>query len=352
MKTCFVLLIALLAFTIQATAKPDRQDKDAKKGKSDLITKDAQKAIDAGLAWLARQQADDGSFGTNAYRGNVAVTGLVGSAFLSAEPSEANDKIIAKAVQYLLKSEDANRPGFINNQRAAFHGPMYGHAFAVHFLADAHPRLSDKNQQKAVKEMLERATKLIVNAQNNEGGWRYNPQPQDADISVTACQISALHAVRKTGIDVPKKSIDQAIVYVKKCQDANSGGFRYQAFGAGGGPGFARTGAGLASLTVFGAKDDEATKKGMAYLKRVGMGKDFGGEAMHFFYGHYFAAVGMWNAGEKEFREWYPTIRDELVKRQKDGHWEQNLMCTHYCTANALIILQMPEGRLESLKQK
>jgi Prenyltransferase and squalene oxidase repeat len=267
MKTRFVMLIAFLAFAIQANAKPDRPAVDAKKGASDLINKDAQKAIDTGLSYLAKQQRADGSFGTGAYAGNVAVTGLVGLAFLSAERTEANDKLIADAAKYLLSCEDANRPGFLNGQKAALHGPMYSHGFAVQFLGDAHGRLSDKKQQKEVKALLERSVKLIVDSQNKEGGWRYNPQPIDADISVTACQVAALHASRKAGIDVPKATLDNALQYVKNCHDKNSGGFRYQTFG--GGPGFARTAAALASLNALGAKDDEAAKKGTGYLKKT-----------------------------------------------------------------------------------
>jgi Prenyltransferase and squalene oxidase repeat len=348
MKTRVLMLIALLSLAIQASAKPDRPPVDQRKARSDLITNDAQKAIDTGLVCLAKQQAADGSFGTNAYKGNVAVTGLAGLAFLSAEPSENNDKVIANAVKYLLANEDANRPGYLISPNGFNHGPMYGHAFAVQFLADAHSRLGDKKQQKEVKALLDRSVKLIVKAQNNEGGWRYNPVPQDSDLTVTACQVAALHAARKAGIDVPKATLDNAIKYVKSCQ-GDGGGFRYQAFA--GPPGMARTSAAVASLNALGAKDDEAAKKGMAYLKKVNPNLPGAPEAMHYFYGHQFAAKAMWYAGDKDFRAWYPGIRDELVKSQKDDRWEQNLMCPHFCTAMALVILQMPEGRLGSLQR-
>ncbi len=74
MKTwCAILLLSLcLPGMVHA------QKKDA----ADLITRDTQKAIDAGLKYLAKEQAADGSFGTGAYKGNVAVAGLAGLAFL------------------------------------------------------------------------------------------------------------------------------------------------------------------------------------------------------------------------------------------------------------------------------
>ena len=39
-------------------------------------------AIESGLAWLAKQQNSDGSYGSGAYRGNIAVTSS-GAAFSS-----------------------------------------------------------------------------------------------------------------------------------------------------------------------------------------------------------------------------------------------------------------------------
>src|SRR5262245_41476612 len=49
---------------------------DLPEGSADHVTPEAQRAIDLGLAWLAKHQAADGSFGSRIYRGNIAVTSL------------------------------------------------------------------------------------------------------------------------------------------------------------------------------------------------------------------------------------------------------------------------------------
>jgi prenyltransferase beta subunit len=350
MKTRVVLLFALLALPIEANAQPDRSEKKPKKAASDLITKDTQKAIDAGLKYLAKEQAEDGSFGNAKYKGNVGITGLAGLAFLSAEPSEENDKRIAKVAKYLLTCEDPNVPGYIIHPKSAPPGPMYGHAFAVQFLADAYGRLGDKNQQKEVKALLERAVKLLVNSQNKEGGWRYEPRQEDADISMTACQVAALHAARKAGFKVPKATFDKALVYMKKCRDEDNGGFRYQTVG--GRAAFARTVAALAAFNALGQQNDPVAKNALAYVNKAELKRFLTPDFAYFSYAHYFSTKAMWYLGDKPFRAWYPTIRDELVKNQKDDHWERSMFGSHYETASALIILQMPEGRLESLKRK
>ena len=41
----------------------------------EFVTPEAQQAIDRALAFLSRQQHDDGSFGTGGYNRNVAVCG-------------------------------------------------------------------------------------------------------------------------------------------------------------------------------------------------------------------------------------------------------------------------------------
>src|SRR5689334_7505717 len=50
---------------------------------ANMIDRNTQNAIDRSLAWLAAQQRADGSFGTNAYQGNVAVTSVAGLAFMA-----------------------------------------------------------------------------------------------------------------------------------------------------------------------------------------------------------------------------------------------------------------------------
>src|SRR5690606_20489007 len=110
------------------------------------------------------------------------------------------------------------------------HGPMYGHGFATLFLGEIYGMTGggqDTAQAARLHETLVKAVRLIIQSQNPEGGWRYNPVPYDADISVTICEIMALRAARNAGIEVPKSTIDDAVEYVRRCQNAD-GGFKYQ----------------------------------------------------------------------------------------------------------------------------
>src|SRR5205823_5648295 len=56
---------------------------DVPEGTLEMMTPGTDHAIQGGLAWLARNQNADGSFGTGTYRGNIAVTSVAGLAFMA-----------------------------------------------------------------------------------------------------------------------------------------------------------------------------------------------------------------------------------------------------------------------------
>ncbi|MFO0965521.1 MAG: prenyltransferase/squalene oxidase repeat-containing protein [Gemmataceae bacterium] len=319
----------------------------------DMITPATQEAIDDGLRFLASQQAANGAFGTGGYAGNTGVTGLGGLAFMASGSQPGRGpygRNITQALEYVLSNEDRGVRGFLSSPRGAGHGAMYGHGFATLFLAEAHGMISSPELRRRVRDTLGNAVQLIVDSQNREGGWRYQPRSADADLSVTICQIMALRAARNAGVFVPRNTADNCIKYVKECQDRFSGGFRYQ---RGHGPvGFARTAAGVTALYSAGVYKGEEVEKGLDYMikNKPGDGRGggiFGEAEFHYYYGHYYAAQAMWIAGGRYFREWYPAIRNELLgRRQGDGSWFDGRTCRHYCTAMALIILQIPNNYL------
>ena len=54
----------------------------------------------------------------------------------------------------------------------------------------------------------------------------------------------------------------------------------------------------------------------------------------------------MWIQGGEDWAEWYPAIRNELIRRQSAvGYWTDSI-CNEYGTAMALIILQIPNNYL------
>jgi hypothetical protein len=337
-------------------------DGSASKG---MITVETDRAIQRGLAYLNARRDRDGSFGTGNYRGNVAVTSLAAMAYMCAghQPNRGTyGRIVLDALRNVLRYENVPSirdnpggkfPGFLHNPRSLSHGPMYGHGFATLFLGEVYGMVHDRVLRDEVREKLHRAVQLIVKSQNPEGGWRYKPDSIEADISVTICQIMALRSARNAGVFVPKDTVDRCTAYVKGCQELREGWFRYMKKGGGGAghQGFARTAAGVCALNAAGIYDGEEVKLGLDFLHRNKPAGLFGRPDMHYFYGHYYAVQAMWTAGGHYWQDWYPAIRDELLSRQNfDGSWVDQI-CSHYSTAMACIILQVPNNYLPILQK-
>ena len=180
------------------------------------ITEAQKKAVERGLEFLASHQGPEGGFGGEGTAGpkHAGITALAGLAFMEAGNLPGRGKYgkqVQKCLDFVLSCEQQS--GLICadvNQ-----GPMYGHGFATLFLGEVYGMTGNEE----VKEKLQKAVQLIEKTQNSEGGWRYQPAPYDADISVTICQVMALRAARDAGIKVEKDVIDKSIEYVKSCQN-------------------------------------------------------------------------------------------------------------------------------------
>ena len=332
------------------------------KNPTPLINAKTQKAIEQGLKYLA-SNGKNGVFGLKAYHGNTAITSLAARAFLAGghlPGGGRHGKVVEQSLRFVLSQARPYRQfrGFLHNAKASPHGPMYEHGFATLFLAEAHGMIKEEKLAAQLKKTLTDAVDLIVRSQNREGGWRYAPTSKDADLTVTSCQVAALSMAKQSGMEVPKHVLDRALKYVKRCQDAQSGGFRYQAAkrmrGQFGNQAFARTAAGTCSLLNLGVKEGEEIKSSLQYLTKsrpVAPGKRLGGRAadVQYFYGHYFAVQVMRQMGGDQWKTWYSKIRDELLKAQeKDGSWRDGID-VHYGTAMALLILQAPNNYLPSV---
>jgi hypothetical protein len=146
---------------------------DPERSGAEMITSAAQDAIDRGLGFLGTSQHEDGSFGSAGYNRNVAVCGLSGLAFMAAGSTPGRGPYggqVDRCVEFLLSNMQED--GFITVPGTASHGPMYGHGFATLFLAECY----GMTMRSDIREKLSTAVRLIVNTQNKEGGWRYQPQ--------------------------------------------------------------------------------------------------------------------------------------------------------------------------------
>jgi prenyltransferase beta subunit len=312
---------------------------DIEQSVAQFMTPAADHAIERGLKWLASQQHDDGSFGSGSLHGNVAVCALSGMAFV-ASGSTPNRGPYGESTQRCLDYILANAQpsGFISSGDAE-HGPMYGHGFATLFLAECY----GMDSRPELRQKLAQAVHLIVQCQNKEGGWRYLPVVADADISVTVCQVMALRAAGNAGLHVPSETIQRAVDYIKRSQNAD-GGFMYMI--QGGESAFPRSAAALVALYSAGIYQGVEIDKGLDYLMQSLPTEGVMPHESYYYYGHYYAVQAMWQTGGTRWKRWFPAVRDELIARQReDGSWmsSEGNECG---TAMACLVLQMPNNYL------
>lgn len=296
--------------------------------------------IKQGLEYLSNQQAENGSFGRGRFSNHVAITAIAGLAFMADGHVPGRGRYgdqVQRAVEFILDSSQES--GLIAADTV--HGPMYGHGFATLFLGEIYG-MSETDDR--VREVLEKAVDLIVRTQNRQGGWRYQPVPVDADVSVTICEVMALRSARNAGIKVPRSTIERAVRYVRECQNQD-GGFRYMIrMGASAWP---RTAAGVAALFYAGIYEDDSIQQGLGYLVRTAMPGRSRIRQSHYYYGQYYATQAMYLAGGNWWRSWWGAVREDLMQRQSgNGGWLDNQIGGAYSTAMALIILQMPKRYL------
>ncbi len=121
------------------TSSTRAADDDPEVTAGEMITAEADKAIEAGLQFLAGRQQPDGFVRGGGYSRDVAVAALAGMAFMAggSTPGEVRTVTKSKTASSNL-ADNTQDSGYINAAGSGSHGPMYGHGFATLFLAETY----------------------------------------------------------------------------------------------------------------------------------------------------------------------------------------------------------------------
>ncbi len=308
------------------------------------VTPKIEVAIQKGLRYLARTQNRDGSWRSAGGYGSypVAMTGLAGTALVASGSTTTRGPFalqVRRSVDFLVRNAMSN--GLITAMQEESR-PMYGHGFAVIFLAQVYGMEEDLARQKRLHRVLSKAVKLIASSQSAAGGWLYAPDDNGDEGSVTVTQVQALRACRNTGIAVPIKVIRAAVKYIADCQNSD-GGISYSKNSRGSSrPPI--TAAAVAVLYNAGKYDDPMAEKALQYALRT---LPVTGGSGHHYYAHYYLAQALYQRGGKDWTKYFSGKSNWLLRQQRaDGSWQGDGVGTTYGTAIALTILQLPYALL------
>ena len=222
---------------------------------------------------------------------------------------------------------------------------MYEHGISTVMLCEAYGMLDDKRQKLAAKA-ISKAVALILAAQavpkggDDQGGWRYEPNSNSSDISVTGWQLMALRGAATTGAPLPPHAIRDAIAYIKR-RAVPGGGFAYT---GNGGPNPARSGTGILALELLGQHNTPEALAAGDYLRLNPISENEG----FYYYSVYYCAQAAWQLGGNYWTDINRPIRRSLLQSQlPDGSWSvergnETIGGAPYGTSMAILALTVP----------
>ena len=333
-----IQLIALLVITVTPAAR----------GADDAVPPKVRESVDKAIAWLADHQHPDGTFPQGATAGTTAVPSLVVMAFLARGhvPDQGPyGQTLNRSIDYVLDSQQED--GLLSRAHGGNY-VMYEHGIATVMLSEVYGMVDDARRAR-VGKALAKSARIILEAQKAQksgsqylGGWRYQVNSPDSDISVSGWQLMALRGVANCGAAVPRQALEAGREYIRRSA-VPTGGFGYQ---PGGGPNQARTGTGILALELLGEHNSREAIAGGDYLL-----KSWPEEASSmefYYYAVYYCAQALNQLGGKYYDALYPRLRDGLLAQQNaDGAFgggsgqEQDAGPT-YRTAMACLALCVP----------
>ena len=309
------------------------------------------KAIESGIKFLLSNQRDDGAIYD---RGNpIAITALslmslAAVGHLPIHPNE-NGEAMAKALEFILLEKNQNEVGYFGKDG----GRMYGHGIVTLTLAEMLGMGMNEETDKSIREKCQKAIDLILRSQmvkksqSQQGGWRYSPDSNDADLSVTIWQLMALRSAKNSGLDVPSSAISDAIEYLKRSYKSKldekgepidkKSGFAYQ---PGGHPEYTTTAAGLLAMQVCGQYDSPFVLGAADWL----LENEPKTNRKFFFYGTYYYAQAMYQRGDEHADKSRKLVEEILLPMQKEnGRWQgggsESGAGDVYCSSMAMLAL-------------
>ncbi|MBM80719.1 MAG: hypothetical protein CMJ78_09015 [Planctomycetaceae bacterium] len=314
-------------------ALPELVMTDTVKARGDALNKyggtaESERAVEAGLKWLADHQRANGSWSIN-YRlagvcdgtctqtgdfktAHSAATGMALLAFLGAGHTHKEgdyQATVQRGINYLLDVATRVAAG-IDMRGLVDRAGMYSQGISTYALCEAYRLTNDP----LLKSTCQGAIDFIIKAQHpSNGGWRYKPL-EVGDISVTAWQLMALNSARTGRLRVRPNIFKGVESFLNSVQIDLGARYKYSAddkrkmYRS-------ATGIGLHLRILLGAKqDNEGLRRGVDYILEEGWHPTHA-------YANYYATMLMFQYGGNAWDQWNAEMRSKLVATQStSGH--------------------------------
>ena len=320
-----ILLILLLGLFVisQAMAQPPAVPQ------GDVIPRDVREIYQRGLEFLSKDSSSDNQSSYYSVGGN----GLTLLAFLASgdDPNfgQYRDQIRG-CIRDLITAQNSDT-GYVGQS-------MYEHGFAMLALAEAYGAIDEsdlwaenratkptvnsrgratgnKSGKRSIGQALELAVRTAVTSQvkNPLHAWRYSPTARDADTSVTGAVLMGLLAARNAGIEVPDKSIDEAVKYMSSMTGDN-GSVGYSGGMGGFGESIARSSIASLVFSIAKRKDLKQFEATKGYLLA-----NLFETSNYEEYARYYEAQALFQADLEGWEKWNRTTIRQLKTAQNEN---------------------------------
>lgn len=287
---------------------------------------DVDRSIARGLAWMVQRQDPV----TGRYEGQLGntYTALASMALMAAGHLPGRSEYgehVRKGILYLAGVAEKEK-GYFGNEGK---GRMYAHGICSLALSEAYGMMPTEEENRRVKDALEAANRVTFGAQVTDkrkqkdyGGWRYEPRPEDADLSVTVWLVLALRSGQNAQLPIPEEVMERAIGYVEKTWQQDRQSYSYQ---PGNNQSVSMRTAGVVAMLAMGKNETPELQKRheqtMTFLKDFDPRKD----SNYYYYQSYYVATAANMIGEEQRESFLPRMEKALMSLQReDGSFEKN----------------------------
>ena len=200
-------------------------------------------AIDKAIAYLITKQRADGAIIDKGIDTTMTALSIMAMASVGVQPADVSPEgqAMQKALAFVLKEDRIDDKGYFGNKDGS---RMYGHGIITLMLTEMLGMGATAAQDQLIHDRCQKAIDVILSSQKEKkathyrGGWRYNPNSNDSDLSATVWQLMALRSAKNDGLQVPGSAIRDAVEYLKRSYaspldenglpDKKASGFSYE----------------------------------------------------------------------------------------------------------------------------
>ncbi|MAG94825.1 MAG: hypothetical protein CMJ48_13940 [Planctomycetaceae bacterium] len=322
---------SLIAMSSSVAAQDDVKNQPSSSAGAAFQKDEVDLSIDKAITYLVSKQRDDGAILDKGHDTTMTALSIMAMASIGIQPADPTPegRSMQRALAFALRDDRVDDKGYFGRKDGS---RMYGHGIITLMLTELLGMGASDKQDQLIHDRCQSAIDVILSSQQEKkpihyrGGWRYEPNSKDADLSASVWQLMALRSAKNDGLQVPASAIREAVEYLKRSYaspldrnglpEKKASGFCYEPHRNN--PTFTMTAAGLLAMQVCGEYESPLVVGAADWL----LAHPPKWKERFCSYGTYYYAQGMYQRGGEHAKTARRLVQDMLLEKQAaDGSW-------------------------------